>query len=99
LAVSKAKQVLRETLEPALFGIAVQILSALVATRLIASMLFGISACSLPTIGGVFLSLLLVALIAGFLPDVGAGTVDVPLKLLLPARHGAWLKFIQSSDG
>ena len=60
--------VLRETLVLALFGIAIGIPSALVATRLIASMLFGISDSDLPTITGVSLLLLLVALFAGFLP-------------------------------
>jgi ABC-type antimicrobial peptide transport system permease subunit len=67
---------LRETLVLALFGIAMGIPSALVATRLIASMLFGLSASDLPTITGVSLLLLLVALFAGFLPARRASGVD-----------------------
>ena len=65
----------------ALFGIAMAIPSALVATRLIASMLFGLSASDLPTITGVSLLLLLVALFAGFLPARRASGVDPMVAL------------------
>jgi ABC-type antimicrobial peptide transport system permease subunit len=68
--------VLRETLALALLGIAIGIPSALAATRLIASMLFGLSASDLPTITGVSLLLLLVALLAGYLPARRASSID-----------------------
>jgi predicted permease len=73
--------VLRETLVLALFGIAIGIPSAILATRLIASMLFGISAGDLPTIAGVSLLLLLVALFAGFLAARRASVVDPMVAL------------------
>jgi predicted permease len=73
--------VLREGLAMALFGIAIGIPSALVATRLIASMLFGISTNDLPTITGVALLLLLVALLAGFLPARRASGIDPVVAL------------------
>ncbi len=68
--------VLRETLALALFGIAIGIPSALAATRLIASMLFGLSPSDLPTITGVSLLLLVVALFAGYLPARRASVID-----------------------
>jgi predicted permease len=68
--------VLRETLTLALFGIAIGIPSALAATRLIAKMLFGLSPSDLPTIIAVSLLLLLVALLAGYLPARRASTID-----------------------
>ncbi len=68
--------VLRETLTLALVGIAIGIPSAVAATRLIASMLFGLSPSDLPTITGVSLLLLLVALLAGYLPARRASTID-----------------------
>jgi predicted permease len=73
--------VLREGLVMALFGIAIGIPSALVATRLIASMLFGISTNDVPTITGVALLLLLVALLAGFLPARRASGIDPVVAL------------------
>jgi ABC-type antimicrobial peptide transport system permease subunit len=73
--------VLREGLVMALFGIAIGIPSALVATRLIASMLFGISTNDLPTITGVALLLPLVALLAGFLPARRASGIDAVVAL------------------
>ncbi len=68
--------VLRETLALALLGIAIGIPSALAATRLIVSMLFGLSPNDLPTITGVSLILLLVALLAGYLPARRASSID-----------------------
>jgi ABC-type antimicrobial peptide transport system permease subunit len=68
--------VLRETLALALFGIAIGIPSALAATRLIATMLFGLSPSDLPTITAVSLLLLLVAVFAGYLPARRASTID-----------------------
>jgi predicted permease len=68
--------VLRETLALALLGIAIGIPFALAATRLIASMLFGLSPSDIPTITAVSLLLLLVALFAGYLPARRASAID-----------------------
>ena len=68
--------VLRETLALALLGIVIGIPSALAATRLIATMLFGLSPSDLPTITAVSLLLLLVALFAGYLPGRRASSID-----------------------
>jgi predicted permease len=68
--------VLRETLALSLLGIAIGIPSALAASRLIASMLFGLSPSDLSTITGVSLLLLLVALFAGYLPARRASSID-----------------------
>jgi predicted permease len=68
--------VLRETLALALYGIAIGIPCALAATRVIASMLFGLSPKDLPTIVAVSLLLLLVALFAGYLPARRACAID-----------------------
>ncbi len=68
--------VLRETLTLALLGIAIGIPAALAASRLIASMLFGLSPSDLPTIAAVSLLLLLVALFAGYLPARRASSID-----------------------
>ena len=68
--------VLRETLALALGGIAIGIPSALAATRLIASMLFGLSPSDLSTITSVSLLLLLVALLAGYLRARRASAID-----------------------
>jgi predicted permease len=73
--------VLRETLALALFGIAIGIPSALAATRLIATMLFGLSPSDLPTITGASLLLLLVALFAGYLPARRASAIDPMVAL------------------
>lgn len=73
--------ILRETLVLALFGIAIGIPSALVAMRLIASTLFGVSTSDLPTIAGVSLLLLLVALLAGFFPAWRASGIDPAVAL------------------
>jgi predicted permease len=68
--------VLRETLTLSLLGIAIGIPSALAATRLIATMLFGLSPSDLPTITAVSLLLLLVAVFAGYLPARRASAID-----------------------
>ncbi|HUB58961.1 MAG TPA: FtsX-like permease family protein, partial [Candidatus Micrarchaeia archaeon] len=68
--------VLRETLTLALLGIAIGIPCALAASRLIASMLFGLSPSDLTTIAAVSFLLLLVALFAGYLPARRASSID-----------------------
>jgi ABC-type antimicrobial peptide transport system permease subunit len=68
--------VLRETLALAFLGVAIGIPSALAATRLIAKMLFGLSPSDLPTVSAASLLLLLVALIAGYLPARRASAID-----------------------
>lgn len=68
--------VLRETLVLTLIGLAIGIPCAAVACRLISSMLFGLSPGDLPTITGVSLLLLVVALIAGYLPAQRAASID-----------------------
>jgi predicted permease len=73
--------VLREALALVLLGVAIGIPSALVAARLIASSLFGISASDLPTIAAASLLLLLVALLAGFLPAWRASGIDPAVAL------------------
>jgi len=73
--------VLRETLALALFGIAIGIPCALAAARLIASMLFGLSPSDIPTITAVSLLLLLVALLAGYLPARRASAIDPIIAL------------------
>jgi ABC-type antimicrobial peptide transport system permease subunit len=73
--------VLRETLVLVLCGLTLGIPCALAASRLIASMLFGLSPSDLPTITGVSLSLLLVALFAGYLPARRASGIDPMVAL------------------
>jgi predicted permease len=68
--------ILREALALALFGIALGIPCALAASRLIASMLFGLSSHDLPTVAAVSLLLLIVALFAGYLPARRASRID-----------------------
>jgi predicted permease len=68
--------VLRETLALTFFGIAIGIPCALAATWLIASMLFGLSSSDPPTIAGVGLLLLFIALVAGYLPARRASSIN-----------------------
>ncbi len=73
--------ILRETLTLTLFGIAIGIPSGLAATRLIASMLFGLSPSDLTTISTACLLLLAVAFVAGYLPARKASSIDSILAL------------------
>jgi ABC-type antimicrobial peptide transport system permease subunit len=68
--------VLREAAMLGLLGIVVGIPCALVASRLISSMLFGISPADLPTIAAVSLLLFAVALFAGYLPAQRASRIN-----------------------
>jgi ABC-type antimicrobial peptide transport system permease subunit len=65
----------------ALFGIVLGIPAALLANHLTASMLFGVSPGDPPTVISVSLLLLLVALLAGFLPAWRASGVDPTVAL------------------
>jgi predicted permease len=73
--------ILRETLMLTLFGIAIGIPSGLAATRLIASMLFGLSPSDFSTIVTVCFLLLAVAFFAGYLPARKASSIDPILAL------------------
>jgi predicted permease len=68
--------VLREALALALAGLGIGIPCALAASRLLASMLFGLSPHDLPTLAAVSLLLLTVALLAGYLPARRASRID-----------------------
>ena len=73
--------VLRETLALALLGLALGVPCALTASRLIASMLFGVSPSDLPTMAAVSLLLLIVALVAGYLPARSASAIEPMVAL------------------
>lgn len=73
--------ILRETLALTLFGIAIGIPSGLAATRLIASMLFGLSPSDFSTMAAACLLLLAVAFFAGYLPARKASSIDPILAL------------------
>jgi len=73
--------ILRETLTLTLFGIAIGIPSGLGATRLIASMLFGLAPSDFSTILTACLLLLAVAFLAGYLPARKASSIDPILAL------------------
>jgi putative ABC transport system permease protein len=68
--------VLREGLRLSLIGVAVGLLIAAGVTRLLASLLHGVSALDPVTYGGVALTLVLVALIASYVPARRATKVD-----------------------
>jgi len=68
--------VLRETLTLALFGVAMGIPCALAITKLLASMLFGLSSNDVPTIAAVCMLLLAIAAIAGYLPARRASAIS-----------------------
>jgi ABC-type antimicrobial peptide transport system permease subunit len=57
-------------------GLALGVPCALAASRLLASMLFGLSPHDLPTLAGVALLLVVVALVAGYLPARRASHID-----------------------
>ncbi|HYX42498.1 MAG TPA: FtsX-like permease family protein, partial [Pyrinomonadaceae bacterium] len=73
--------VLREGLHLSLIGIAVGLLIAAGVTRLLASLLYGVSALDPLTYGGVALVLLAVALIASYVPARRAMKVDPMVAL------------------
>jgi ABC-type antimicrobial peptide transport system permease subunit len=73
--------VLREALALGLVGVALGTPCALATSRLIASMLFGISSGDLPTLAAFSVLLLSVALLAGYLPARRATKVDPMVAL------------------
>jgi ABC-type antimicrobial peptide transport system permease subunit len=73
--------VLREALGLALIGMVIGLGGALLATRLISSLLFGLTPTDLPTIAIAALLMLAVAALAGYLPARRASRVD-PLVAL-----------------
>jgi predicted permease len=73
--------VLRDGLRLALLGIAVGLLIAAGVTRLLASLLYGVSALDPLTYGGVALALIVVALIASYVPARRATKVDPMVAL------------------
>jgi putative ABC transport system permease protein len=73
--------VLRETLWMVAIGIAIGLPAALAATRLISSRLYGLSATDPLTIIGAALVMLVVAMLAGFIPARRASRVDPMVAL------------------
>jgi len=73
--------ILRETLALTLFGIAIGVPSGLAGTRLIASMLFGLSPGDVTNIMRACFLLLAVAFVAGYLPARKASSIDPILAL------------------
>ena len=73
--------VVREGMSMAVAGVVVGFVGALALTRLIGSLLFGVTSTDVPTFALVTLGLLLIALIACYVPALRATKVD-PLKAL-----------------
>jgi predicted permease len=73
--------VLRETLILVIFGVTIGIPCGLAASRLIASLLFGVSPGDSTTIVGVSLLILVVGLFAGYLPARRASSIDPVVAL------------------
>jgi len=73
--------VLRETLRLAVVGVALGIVGALVLTRLVASLLFGVTPTDPLTFGAVVAGLTAVAALAGYLPAARAARIE-PMSAL-----------------
>ena len=80
-SVDVLRLVVREGMSMAIAGVVVGFAGALALTRLIGSLLFGVTSTDLPTFAVVTLGLLLIALIACYVPALRATKVD-PLKAL-----------------
>ena len=75
--------VVLQALRPVLVGLVVGVAGAAVATRLLSSLLFGVTATDPPTFAGVVLVLFSAALLASYLPAQRAARVD-PTRALAP---------------
>ena len=73
--------ILVETMHLAGIGTAIGIVGALIATRLAASLLYGVTATDPATFGGMIVVLAAVAALAGYLPAVRAAKIE-PVMLL-----------------
>jgi predicted permease len=73
--------VVREGMSMAMAGVVLGFAGALALTRLVGSLLFGVASTDLPTFAVVTLGLLLIALVACYVPALRATKVD-PLKAL-----------------
>jgi putative ABC transport system permease protein len=73
--------VLGEGLRLALFGVAIGVIAALALTRLLASLLYGVSAADPLTLASVAILLTAVALLACYIPARRAMRVD-PMEVL-----------------
>ncbi len=73
--------VLRETIRLAVVGVALGIIGALVLTRLVASLLFGVTPTDPLTFGAVVAVLTAVAALAGYLPAARAARIE-PMSAL-----------------
>ncbi len=72
---------LRQGLSIALIGIAIGVAGALIATRLLTGILYGVSATDPVTFGGVAVFLAAVALAASYLPARKASTIEPTVAL------------------
>jgi ABC-type antimicrobial peptide transport system permease subunit len=72
---------LRETLRLAAVGVALGIVGALVLTRLVASLLFGVTPTDPLTFGAVMFVLTAVAALAGYVPAARAARIE-PMSAL-----------------
>ena len=75
------RMVLRQATSVALLGVAIGLAAALALTRLLGSLLFGVSAHDALTLGGITVLLILVALAASYIPARRATEVDPMVAL------------------
>jgi predicted permease len=80
-AADVLKLIVQSGMAPVLLGVAGGLLAALVFTRLLASLLFGVTPTDVPTFAGVSSGLIIVALVACYIPARRATKVD-PLVAL-----------------
>ena len=84
--------VLRESLMPVLAGAALGLVAAGATTRLLTSMLFGLTPQDVPTILAATLGLVISAIIAGWLPSLRATTVESDDGAARPVGVGGGLE-------